>query len=755
MYNLLINLVIFIIILIIQEKIRKTEHSKKKLIIIIVSLIVSSFLVLYCLNEFNNIISTSLFINITITTFIEIILEKNKIDNKITLKNIFLTFLFGLSIATTLELTIFNYRHYESLNYQEYKLDNLILDKNIKEKNGLYYVEEDGDYTIEFTNINKKINNIKIDFIHQHNSHEIFEFIISATDEANELYLELPSVTTIETIPRSQYHKLNLSGKSENIKLTTELFKDSKYKLNEITINAQVPMFISKIRIIIISILIVIFYIFKPSSHIYKIKLLEYKKIKNIFILIIIIQTIIIALYSYSNSYSFVYNSTHLNQYQLLTDAFIKGQLNLDLDVSEELKSLTNPYDTYMRLEKGYETNKEYYWDTAYYNGKYYTYFGVVPVIFTYLPFNLITGRDLSNNTISFCIGILSIISILYLIYSVIKRWFPNTSLGLFCILSILFINSIGINHTIRCHDIYNIPIIFSLFFVTLGLGLWISSYNSKENNHNTLKLSLGSFCMALVAGCRPQFLIASFFIFPLFFKYFFKSGKLTKRKVKELIAILLPYIIVAIPLMLYNYYRFESIFDFGANYNLTTNDMTKRGFSLDRTFTGLYYYLLETPNMIPIFPFFEFIELKTNYLGRTIYEPMLSGFLATNIICILSLFTIKLKNIFEDKKLYYISLLSVIFAIIIIIVDTNMAGILTRYIYDFSWLFYLSTILIILSLNKKYNRNKYFLIIVTTIVAVCILNNITFTLLDFSYSIAEYNLVVFENLKYLICFWL
>lgn len=49
----------------------------------------------------------------------------------------------------------------------------------------------------------------------------------------------------------------------------------------------------------------------------------------------------------------------------------------------------------------------------------------------------------------------------------------------------------------------------------------------------------------------------------------------------------ILPYIIVAAGVMYYNAARFGSPFDFGANYNLTFNDMTLRGFRIDRFLYG------------------------------------------------------------------------------------------------------------------------------------------------------------------------
>ena len=63
-----------------------------------------------------------------------------------------------------------------------------------------------------------------------------------------------------------------------------------------------------------------------------------------------------------------------------------------------------------------------------------------------------------------------------------------------------------------------------------------------------------------------------------------------------ELVLFALPFVLVAAGLMWYNAARFGSPFDFGANYNLTSNDMTKRGFNPGRIGPALFYYLLALP---------------------------------------------------------------------------------------------------------------------------------------------------------------
>ena len=241
---------------------------------------------------------------------------------------------------------------------------------------------------------------------------------------------------------------------------------------------------------------------------------------------------------------------------------------------------------------------------------------------------------------------------------------------------------TIGYTFVGKRPDFYFIPIVTSIMLVLFGLGLFISSTNS--DNYKKTKLFIGSLLLAFTSLCRPQFLIASFLIIPLYYDYFIKKFKLEKKKILNLLMIVLPYILIASIAMYYNYIRFNSVFDFGQNYNLTTNDMTHRGFVLSRIPIGLFYYFFIPPHMNFIFPYIQKIDVTTSYLGLTIYENLFGGFFATHLLSILCLFYFKFKKLFKDKVLYNITRLLIILSFIIACFDTQGAGILPRYYLDF-----------------------------------------------------------------------
>src|SRR5699024_9055907 len=90
---------------------------------------------------------------------------------------------------------------------------------------------------------------------------------------------------------------------------------------------------------------------------------------------------------------NFVYHfedGTAYGQMGALAHSLLNGRLdlNLVLEPPAELVAMETPYDTELRAQ----TVDGSVWDAAYYDGKYYCYFGVVPCLLFQLPFEALTG---------------------------------------------------------------------------------------------------------------------------------------------------------------------------------------------------------------------------------------------------------------------------------------------------------------------------------------------------------------------------
>lgn len=110
---------------------------------------------------------------------------------------------------------------------------------------------------------------------------------------------------------------------------------------------------------------------------------------------------------------------------------------------------------------------------------------------------------------------------------------------------------------------------------------------------------------MALNLGCRPQFVLACFTAFPLFWREITQERLLfSRRSIGTTAAALLPAFAVFAPLLWYNAARFGSPFNFGSSYNLTSFDMTAYHQKPIGLAASLYIFLLQPLHLIGSFPY-------------------------------------------------------------------------------------------------------------------------------------------------------
>lgn len=641
-------------------------------------------------------------------------------------KNIIKQILLIILISFFVEIFIFNFRSLQSIAYNKKILKDINVGNGVEKSGNKYTIVDNKDGYIEVKKINKKVNNIKIDLTILSND-KYLAYNIYATDEGNKYYYKLPERYYYPNINKSKYVTLDLSGKADRLKIEIKRLKGTNvdFQINEISINNKIPISISWTRFILLAFTLIIIIFIRPNSELYKYKVnFNNKKQIAIIIITIILESFCFYYLLTSNKVDLSQYSNH-KQYHQLTEALAKGKTSLNIEPSKEIKTMKNPYDYSDRSKLFKETGAAFEWDRAYYKGKYYVYFGIVPVLVSYLPVYLITNILLPNSIVIYIVSLLMILGLFLLEKEFVKRYFKNVSFLLFLLIYVWSINCTGLVGILCYPTLYNVPITFALMFTYFGLYFWISSI--RDANISKTKIFLGSLCMALVAGCRPQLLVGSFLAFPIFWNKIFKERKLfSKKSIVETLLAIFPFIIVAIFLMYYNKVRFGSIFDFGANYNITGNDMTRRGFKIDRIGLGVFSYLLQPVNIKATFPFLIRTIFTTNYMGTTISEPMFGGLLVANPVLLFGIISPRLKKIIKNKKLFKINIFCLIAGLLLVILDTQMAGILQRYMSDFCWLFSIPTVITILSIfdsniNKK--TKKILLEILLILIALAILH--------------------------------
>ena len=612
------------------------------------------------------------------------------------------------------EIFIFNSRAIQSYEYQEVELKHLgKVSYSEKVDGDVYHINEKTSARFEATDISLDIKNLFVGIGVVNSKGEAIPYTvkIEATDNANALYItSIPSRTVYSG--SSQYIPMQLRGTSDKLRITItpDSSVEAQMYVHSITANSPKPFDFNVGRMTLIFAIAFLLYLISPSSPAHKIKMSNSGGQFCMTAIVAALEILMIFLIISSSSHYLNIISKHQAQYQELACSFLNGHLYLEEEVPQFLLEMENPYDYALRYSQG----KYFYWDAALYNGHYYVYFGVVPCLLTYLPYHMLTGKDLPNDIALFIFATLFIISCFVLVKQVIKRYFPNISISYisYLIISLLIINGSGLLFMASYADMYSVPIMAALAFTVCGLSLWLSALNNKKLR--VVKLALGSLCMALVAGCRPNLLLFSALAIPFFLGEVvlaYKEKRIFKKtSVTNALAFALPYIVVAAGIMWYNYSRFDSPFDFGANYNLTTNDMTSRGFVWDRMLPAAYSYLFQLPKMTATFPFVRFADFDSSYMGVTIRESTYGGIFAYSPLLLLIFVIPFIKKMLKKDKVYAPILILAVIGIVTPLLDAQFAGILQRYFSDFSLMLYLSAVMILLTIinNVKGEKHRY-----------------------------------------------
>jgi hypothetical protein len=394
-------------------------------------------------------------------------------------------------------------------------------------------------------------------------------------------------------------------------------------------------------------------------------------------------------------------------QYYELAQSLSRGSVSIDVGSDEMLDALAameNPYDNSARMQSVPGAGSV--WDTCYYKGKFYVYFGVVPVLLFYLPWYLLFHSAFPTWLGVFLAGTGAVGGMYYLLGQIRRRWFQELPYGLYLVLAAISANSLNLFCAMLHADFYYLPILLALCFSLWGLGLAVSAVDRWRQGLTRVgvRLAGGALCLALTAGCRPQFLAGSFLLLPLLLPTFMENRKV-RRAWQYLAAAALPYLLVAAGLMYYNFIRFGSVFDFGAAYNLTTNDMTQRGFHLERLPDGFFMYLFQPPSLRLEFPFVEVTSFYSTYPGTTIMDWTFGGAFWTRCILLGVLGIVNVRRELREKKLYGFAVLSFLMALVVVAADTELSGILNRYFMDFLWLLVIPAAVILMQLWEKYRN--------------------------------------------------
>lgn len=621
-------------------------------------------------------------------------------------KSFFTALVLFLGIALFLEITVFNFRFYQTAYYEETDVtENAVLSYHFtktEDSENRYKIKE-GEADILIRSVDRHIDNIYVGITAYDEYGNIENLYVEPyfTDESNTVtYIVAPEHTVHGQVESTKYLYILTNGETEFVQLNLTNDYAVEYEIDRIAFNVPTPFNFSIIRLLVVFFLMLVFWILRPHSTLWSICFNgKSAKQRALTCAVIVIEIILLIGISFLNPAFHGNPSYHTQQYQQLAESFMDGKLYLDVDPPEYLADMENPYDYGARRQQADRHDESYYWDAAYFEGRYYVYFGVVPVLLLYLPYLALTGKALPNMAAINVCQVFFVIGAFLLIGKIIEKYFSRRKIPYlsYLILSLIFVNASCGVFIAKRPDFYSVPILSAVAFTVWGLYLWISSV--EEGRVNPIKAGIGSLCMALVAGCRPQLLVASVIAVIIFWNLVFSDRTLfSKRGFKSTVAVIIPYILVAAGIMWYNYARFGSPFDFGANYNLTTNDMTGRGFRVERVGLAAFTYLFQLPNIVARFPFLRSVNISTGYLGLTVTESMFGGIFATIPLLWIVFLIPRYSKYLKRDRVFAFSCTCVALSVFLALFDAQGAGLLQRYVNDFAFLACLGAIFAILS---------------------------------------------------------
>ena len=639
-------------------------------------------------------------------------------------------------LALALETFLFNMNYFRSASYDEINLDGQI-ELSMTEDGNYFRITSEANQ-LEFHDLNKPIYNFRIDFNKSQPAQEV-TLKIWFTDDAHETFFStteytygVPEVQVATNNQESQYIYLQTTGNVDSL-LIEVTGENLSYPilLEGLSLNAPQGFSFNTLRFTLTVGMLALLYIFRPRSSIYRCYIAERpRKAKFCIALAAGIEIALISSYLFLGSNlvgvaTSTYNSgswdgsapitvyetggDNAQQYAELAKALAYGQLHLDVEPPTWLQDMENPYDKGARDEMQKQTGEEYLFDVAYYEGHYYVYFGVVPCLVFYLPFYLLTGANFPTaiGVLISCIAFL--LGVTALMHRFARYHFKRVSLGLFLLLQMPLVFCSGALYLVKFPTFYSLPIMMAMAFTVWGLYCWMRGRTSQSA---WVWYLVGSLCMALVAGCRPQFILFSLLAFPLFWRKFITDKHIaTAQGAREFICLLAPYVVVAAALMWYNHARFGSYFDFGANYNLTVNDMTLRGINPGRFLPALFAYFFQTPATTGVFPWIQPTVFETTYMGQTIKEVTFGGIFACLPILWILVFARRiLAYRFSHRSTNTVAgvvIVMLVSGVLVALLDAQMAGILQRYYADFSFMFLAAAVLLAFIANEALNPNE------------------------------------------------
>ncbi len=474
---------------------------------------------------------------------------------------------------------------------------------------------------------------------------------------------------------------------------------------------------------------LVLFCAFVRIYEIYRLKISDKSPTKKLmldFMTILCVFSTVFFIYPKfeSSEYIFDFNYSGADQYTQVFNAWMHGRTDLNITPSPELKALPNPYDYPSRIGN----NVDYYWDFAYKDGKYYSYFGAAPVLTFYFPFYFLSfGKIPTQETVNFVFGTLAILFLCLTLRAAAKKFLPDANFLLFLLMLPVSVCTTGIYYMLSFSDNYSLPMTAGLCYLFLCLWLGITACDTKHRTKRNICLFFSGLALACCAGSRPTMAVCAAPLIPLFLGILTRRDEKLRHRLANAGFFAAPLLVGVGLILFYNKLRFGSFLDFGAAYQLTVSNVSANKLDLRQIPGMIYAYFLQTPRPISTFPYFEPEFYGMFNHGKYFYEQENIGIFTYPFILLGTLYLpyglLKRKSpepatgkIGKFTVLQKNAFLIICFAAAFVIAwaDFCMGGVIRRYTFDCLPLLTIASTITVLraNQNEKADKVRYFITI-------------------------------------------
>lgn len=673
-----------------------------------------------------------------------------------------------LLIVMICEATIFNFPAFHlwmggyeerTLTFSEAEIDGWLVDWD-----GDKLVIQNGkEVILSFPQLGQPVGTISADVEFGDKTFTV-DMIADITDETHESFrYNIVKQRVYRFEPDSQTALCHLSGDVGvfRIKFSSDQ-EDALYTVSNIRINVPVAFSVSVLRVFMLWLLPVLVYALAFCSAFTR-SLREQEWLFNqlsvsVFLIAAALACILIfSKISSEDGLLAVFCKTSGDQVtKELVDAFEAGSVSLLFAPDEELMELSNPYDRGLRDRSDVQVK----WDHVLFNGKYYSYYGIAPVLLLFMPFHLLTGYYFSATIAVLLFSIAGLWFLIRLYGTVMKRWFMTLPMGLVFGGEIVMVCACGIWYALSRPMFYEIAVSCAFMFLTMGVFFLLSSNLLGDGQISHVRLAASSTFFALSVLSRPTMAVYCICAC-LFYLSGFKKRRSREPKgaVRYWLCAMLPMVLLGLVQMIYNYARFGSIFDFGIGYSLTINDFTHVQYHTIYVLILVYNYLLAPVKLTAGYPFIssDFSKLDVNgYIFKDVGNTPGLLFLALPVAAYL-LAGRALKKLPREKRTGALTLvgLSCVIMPLVTIFAAWSSGYAVRYFADFSWEILLGAILILFFLYRNCENGTkrrfavYFM--AASVVWAIVVNAVQ--VYNFCFSQSAYPYMAYE-LEQLFAFW-